>query len=144
MSTYRKITVAVDLSDQSTKVIKRAQEQLPADSELHIVHVVVPVTGDYSFQTSMSDYDDFQQAHRVAVEKQLSQLLNDIGLSLPEDRIHLLAGNPAKELRQLCSDLDADLLVIGSHGYGTLLSVLGSTTSSVLHGIGCDVLTVRI
>ena len=145
MATYKKVLIAVDLSENSRLVVKRAEDLFAnSDVELHLVHVVVPVVGDYSFELALSDYDDFQHAHRRAVGKELAKLMEDTGLHVPEDRIHLLSGHVAREIHKLATELGADLLVIGSHGYGAILSVLGSTTSAVLHNISCDALTVRV
>lgn len=145
MSVYRNILVAVDLSESSKAVVDRTSQLFSSgDVHLHLAHVVEPIMGDYSFALNMADYDAVQLAHREAVEKELSQLLYDTGLSLAEDNIHLLSGNPSREIKKLCVDINADLLVIGSHGYNLALSLLGSTSSAVLRGIGCDVLTIRI
>lgn len=145
MSSYQKILIAVDLSVHSRAVIDRAVELVAgSDTRLHLVHVIEPVMGDYSFESKVSDYEKLQDAHRAAVDKALSQLLYESELALPEESIHLLDGHPSRQIRKLCDELEVDLLVIGSHGYNAVLSVLGSTTSAVMHGINCDVLTVRI
>lgn len=145
MQSYKKVLIAVDLSENSKAVINRAEDLFAnVDVELHLVHVIVPVVGDYSFELSLSDYDDFQHAHQRAVGKELAKLIEDTRLQIPEERIHLLSGHVAKELHGLVNEIGIDLLVIGSHGYGAVMSVLGSTTNAVLHNIKCDALTVRI
>ncbi len=40
--------------------------------------------------------------------------------------------------------MDADLIVLGTHGRHGLGLILGSTANGVLHGASCDVLAVRI
>ena len=145
MSQYQNILISVDLSKHSRAIIDRAVELIAgSDVSLHLVHVIEPVIGDYSFESKISDYEKVQHAHREAVEHALSQLLYESELALPKESIHLLDGHPARQIRQLCDELGVDLLVIGSHGYNAMLSMLGSTTSAVMHGINCDVLTVRI
>ena len=142
MSNYQKVLIAVDLSANSHAVIKHALKL--GSPEYHVVHVIEPATGDYSFELELSHFEDYQQAHRDAVGTELGRLLADTGLTLQDDAVHLLPGNAARTIRELCSDLGVDLLVIGSHGYNPVLEVLGSTTNAVMHGISCDVLTVRI
>lgn len=145
MSIYRTVLVAVDLSEHSAKVVGRAVELFAgSEAELTLLHVVQPVLGDYSFELQLDDYDDFQHAHSAAVKAQLHALNQGSGLKAPEARVLLTSGHPVREIHRQCKERQADLLVIGSHGYGALLSVLGSTSASVMHGIGCDVLTVRI
>ena len=41
-------------------------------------------------------------------------------------------------------EINADLIVTGSHGTHGVRLLLGSTANSVLHGANCDVLAVRI
>jgi nucleotide-binding universal stress UspA family protein len=50
-----------------------------------------------------------------------------------------------EEIKRLAAALKTDLVVIGSHGQGALsATVLGSPANRVLHGIHCDVYTVRV
>ncbi len=50
-----------------------------------------------------------------------------------------------EDIKRLAAALTTDLVVIGSHGQGALsATVLGSTANRVLHGIHCDVYTVRV
>jgi universal stress protein A len=53
-------------------------------------------------------------------------------------------GNPAHEIRDAATELEADLIVVGTHGRHGLGLLLGSTANAVLHGVGCDVLAVRV
>ena len=145
MSDYRKILIAVDLGRNSSDVIKRAQQLVAGgDAEIHLVHVVEMATGDYSFELDFSHLDAHQKVHRAAAEEAVHSLLSDLGLQLPAASVHLPSGHPVHEIRNLCGELGIELLVIGSHGNNAVLSMLGSTASAVMHGIGCDVLTVRI
>lgn len=142
MSKDQKVLIAVDLSAHSSTVINRARQL--GDAEYHIVHVIETATGDYSFELELAHFSDYQQAHCQAVDKQLTRLLADSGLNLAGSAIHLLHGKPARSIRQLCSELAVDLLVIGSHSHSDSLTILGSTANSVMHGISCDVLTVNV
>ncbi len=66
-------------------------------------------------------------------------------LGLSDDRVFVLRGNPAGEIRNLAKELDAGAIIVGTHGrHGMGLMFLGSTASGVLHGTHCDVLAVRI
>ena len=61
------------------------------------------------------------------------------------DRVFVLRGHPAMEIRDLAKELDVGAIVVGTHGrHGMGLMFLGSTVSGVLHGIDCDVLAIRI
>ncbi|MEX0618943.1 MAG: universal stress protein, partial [Pseudohongiellaceae bacterium] len=55
-----------------------------------------------------------------------------------------LLGAPSTEIRNLASEQNADVIVIGSHGHSGWKILLGSTANKVLHGAACDVLTVIV
>jgi len=63
---------------------------------------------------------------------------------VPSDHLHILNGSPAHEIHRFAKDNDIQLVVIGTHGQKGLQLLLGSTANAVLHGAGCDVLSVRI
>jgi nucleotide-binding universal stress UspA family protein len=61
-----------------------------------------------------------------------------------ETQTKLLAGAPVKEIVAYADSIAADLIVLGSHGYGAVSSVLlGSVSRGVLHGTTRPVLIVR-
>ena len=56
----------------------------------------------------------------------------------------VLCGPPAQEIVQQAEDWGADLVVVGSHGYGFWSrALLGSVSNSVVHHAPCSVLVVR-
>jgi universal stress protein A len=63
---------------------------------------------------------------------------------VPEARQFTPIGHAATEIQRVARDLDADLIVIGTHGRHGLGLLLGSTANGVLHGVKRDVLAVRV
>jgi universal stress protein A len=78
--------------------------------------------------------------------KQSKIRLDDIAKQngIPINQIYLPVGNAAEEIHTLADDINADLIVIGTHDSSGLKLLLGSTANSVLHGAKKDVLAVRI
>ena len=78
--------------------------------------------------------------------KQAAQQLRDYGKisRIYGADVHVKLGNPAHKIRDAASELEADLIVVGTHGRHGLGLLLGSTANAVLHGVGCDVLAVRV
>jgi len=139
---YKKILVAVDLSNDSQKVIDTALELSEDVAKLHFVHVVEPVAAAYSMDIYAVNISELQQEAINFAEQRLSKLGSDSGLR--EDQVHTLLGSPAPEVRNLATEIGADAIVIGSHGHSGWKILLGSTANKVLHGATCDVLTVHV
>jgi nucleotide-binding universal stress UspA family protein len=57
---------------------------------------------------------------------------------------HVLAGHPVRDIVELASELNADLLVVGSAGHSELYErMLGSRADRLAHLAPCPVLVVR-
>jgi universal stress protein A len=67
------------------------------------------------------------------------------GFRVPPDQVYIRAGEPATEIKRLAHQLQADLVIVGSHNRsGGWLSLPGATTNCVLQGIQSDVMAVRV
>ena len=143
MSTYKKVLVAIDLSNESGRVIARARELVGGDSSrLSLVHVVEPAAAAYPIDAYALNISRMQEeALAIATER-----MEDIGKQYdsPAARQHTVVGSAATEIRSLAQERVADLIVIGSHGRAGWKLLLGSTANKVLHGAHCDILTVRV
>lgn len=143
MSDYRKIVVAVDLSDESALVLDKARHIAKAnDATLHLVHVQAPLAVSYALDIPSINLADL---HAELVEEARKRLL-ELGSSIdiPASQLHSLIGQPAREVRELAKTLGADLIVTGGHGKHGLDLLLGSTSTTVAHGITCDLLIVKL
>ncbi|MBX9705739.1 MAG: universal stress protein, partial [Gammaproteobacteria bacterium] len=58
--------------------------------------------------------------------------------------IYIATGAINTVIAGLAEKLQADLIVVGSHGRHGLRLLLGSHTDSILHHSPCDVLAVRL
>ena len=142
MQTYQKIVTAIDLSEESALVVKRADAIAGRnEAELHLVHVIEPLSLAYGGDIPM-DFSGVQDQLQEQAEKQLQAFGERY--SIPAERLHLMIGRPESQIHQLAEDIDADLIVVGSHGRQGLALILGSTANGVLHGARCDVLAVRV
>ena len=142
MANYSRILMAVDLSEDSDKVAERALAIAHNnDAELHIIHVIEPLSFAYGGDIPM-DFSGIQdEIHQQAVS-QTAKFSEKHGLG--EDRRHVVLGQPEVEIHALAEELSADLIVVGSHGRYGLALLMGSTANGVLHGASCDVLAVRV
>ncbi len=75
-------------------------------------------------------------------KKELTELSRDVPPDLL-DGVHTHIGSPWDAICRAAREHDADLVVIGSHGYGALDRVLGTTAAKVVNHADRSVLVVR-
>jgi nucleotide-binding universal stress UspA family protein len=83
---------------------------------------------------------DEVEADRAHLEAYVSERLAGQGLEI-ECLVEL--GDPARKIREIAQRLDADLIMMGTHGRSRLEDmVFGSVVEKVVHHTGCPVLAV--
>ena len=136
------IVVGYDGSEQSDLALRRAIEEAGLrEAELHVVHVVdvtpavLHLSGGVTVNTA-----DLADARRQDVWEKAAPLLDSGG---PITRVDL-DGYPADALVDYCTEVSADLLVMGTRGRGRLASTfLGSTSLRALEQAQCDVMIAK-
>jgi universal stress protein A len=143
---YKKILVAVDLTEEAQEVLNRAREVAQQNgAELSVIVVVKPINQVYSGFDVAALSADAALIEVDAVRQAESRLAEHAqALNIPAKRTYVGRGSPAYEIRAMAEELAVDLIVMGTHGRHGLGLLLGSTATGVLHGCPCDVLTVRI
>jgi universal stress protein A len=144
--TYRNILVAVDTTDETEEVFKAAREIADdQESTLAVVSVIRPITDFYVNLYSILEDDAGIGIESQAV-KHATAWLADLATrnGVDASAVNVIIGTPAVEIRRMAEELDADLIVLGTHGRHGLGLMLGSTANAVLHGAPCDVLAVKV
>lgn len=142
MSEYNTVLLAIDLSEEAEQVANKAQAVASSHgAKLHIIHVIEPLSFAYGGDIPM-DFSSIQEEVQKQAEQQLEEFSKTHGISA-ENR-HIVIGRPETEIHALAESINADLIVVGSHGRHGLALLLGSTANGVLHGAKCDVLAVRV
>ncbi len=142
MSQYKKILVAIDLSEDSTPVVERARALADASgAQLHLIHVIEPLSFAYGGDIPM-DFSGIQEEIHQQATLQMHRFAEKHTIDAQHQSIVL--GKPEVEIHAAAKELGADLIVIGSHGRHGLALLMGSTANGVLHGAFCDVLAVRV
>ncbi len=139
---YTHILVAVDLTEESRHVSKRACALRTAcGAELSCAHVIEPLSLAYGGDIPM-DLSTIQEQIQETARAHLKEFAKTLDIA-PGNQ-HLVFGRPETEIHALANQIEADLIVVGSHGRHGLALLLGSTANGVLHGAPCDVLAVRV
>lgn len=140
---YHNLIVAIDLSNESDKIIERALELSGnRPQSLTLVHVVEPVAAAYPIDAYAINMTKLQEEAMAIAAQRLAGIAQKFGLQ--NARQLILAGAAATEVRAKADEMNADLIVIGSHGTSGWKLLLGSTANKVLHGASCDIMTVRV
>jgi universal stress protein A len=146
MSTYKKVLVAVDLSEETGTIVKRALSVAAEGAEVHLAYVQEPMEAVYMgvvpYGPVFVGMDQVEDRLHKELEGKLESWAE--AHEIPKERAHFLTGSPARELHKFAKSNEVDLIVLGTHGQKGVQLLLGSTANAVLHGAGCDVLAVRV
>ncbi len=122
------VAQAVELADRcGGKLILCRSMQVP----LSIPAIAWTIKGD--------DFAGFLKEHGEEALKRVRALLSE---SLVSD-IVCRVGQPADILCEVAKEMDAELIVIGSHRYDGVDRFLGTTAAKVANRAHCDVMIVR-
>jgi len=142
MANYKRVLVAVDLSEESDQVLRRAVDIAERNgAALHIIHVIEIISFAYGGDVPM-DLTSLQEQITNHANEQMRA--KTAALNYQVDEAVVATGNTEEEIHQHAAKIGADLIVIGSHGRHGLALLLGSTSNGVLHGAKCDILAVHL
>ncbi|MCB1867813.1 MAG: universal stress protein [Gammaproteobacteria bacterium] len=143
MANYRNVLVAVDFSEESKAVVKKAFEIAARNqASLILLHVVEYASSMYAGDIPLPEDLNLDRDLAEQAVLKLKALANENGI--PEAAQYVEIGIPKREIVRLAEEHEADLIVVGSHGRHGLQLLLGSTANGVLHQAKCDVLAVRV
>ncbi len=152
------LLVAVDFSVCTVAVIQQAQELArKLSARLWIIHVSTDETASIALATTYTDYapeltsmpGDVQLARDLSAEELRREHNELLGLSAAlrakgiEARALLIRGNPPAEILAKAQEINASMIILGSHGHGLLhKALLGSVSESVIRHAKGNVLIV--
>ncbi len=142
MTAHTNILVAIDLSQASDTVMKKASKYAKlTHGVIHVVHVIEGSPAIYS--------GEFAIPINVDVQQQIASSTHDAILKLgkkhhiQEDRLFTTEGSVKLEIARIAKDMKADLIIVGTHGHHGLEVFMGSRANAIIHAAPCDVLAVR-
>jgi len=142
----RRILVPVDFSSLSRKAVEYGtQLARQFRAELCLIHVlepeVPPVYDGYMIPPPLPAVN----ISAVSEKKELKKLANSVrAAGVQQVDSNLRQGIASHEIVDAAKDLDADLIVIATHGYtGWKHFCIGSTAERVVRAAPCPVLVVR-
>jgi nucleotide-binding universal stress UspA family protein len=141
-----KLLAAVDLSKASGYVTEAVHRvALATDAEVYVLHTIIPLPG-----VAGPEFNPFTEQQELS-EKYLDERdqLNELVTQLVEADVNASAlmaqGDPVKTILKQAERLDAELIVVGSHGHGMMFDALvGSTSAGILRKSTIPVLVVPV
>ena len=150
MSSYKQILIAVDLSNDSERVCRKAigvvQNNEASILLVHIVEFVYQVSVAYEpmFYPAFEDLSRNEEELIKISKEKMADLISTLdvkeNIQIESD---VISGIPKTEILRLAEEKSTDLIVCGSHGRSGFELLLGSTANAILHHAPCDVLAVR-
>jgi nucleotide-binding universal stress UspA family protein len=133
------ILVGMAFDETDTPALKEAARiaALRPHSELHVVHAVVEERASTSTAELVSVDGRLQEA-----PLEMQRRIDALHAATPQRVVgHVRVGSPVRAILQTAADLEADLVVVGTHQRrGLKKLVLGSVAAEVLQEAHCPVL----
>ena len=85
---------------------------------------------------------DIEEELLEGAKRRLDELAERLGIAEVDKRVE--SGNIKTEVVRVASEIDADLVVLGSRERHGLAVMLNLAEDTILHAAPCDVLAVRI
>ncbi len=144
MSEYKHILVAVDQSEDSEKIGRQALVVAKRNhAKITLLNILegISLSAGYELMPVIPQVSDSEM---IAEAKKLMRELS-FKLGIPDADTLVISALSTKEgILKAAEDLNADLLVIGSHTRYGLGVLLGSTSGSIINDSPCDILTVKV
>lgn len=137
---YKHILFATDLTEETEYLLNKVRTVCSlTKAKLSLIHVVEPLPGYSYAYLGIEDIEgQLINEARQAIEKLGAQL------NVNANDQFIEVGPTKTKILKVAEEINADLIVCGSHGRHGLSLLLGSTANAILHGAKCDVLTVRL
>jgi nucleotide-binding universal stress UspA family protein len=110
-----------------------------------VIDMAMPLAVD-AYGTAIPDTTEIENAARQHAARVIEETVEALSELLPEiaTESEVLFGSPDSRIVEAAEELQADLIVIGSHGYNRWERLLlGSVSDSVVHHAHCSVLIAR-
>jgi nucleotide-binding universal stress UspA family protein len=132
-----RVMVAMDFTESSIEAARLALEIAAPDATITLVHVVPWQRKEYILE-------DWFREHEAHIGAQLTRVADWLDQSR-KFRIHqkVVHGKPGPLLLACARELDADLIVAGTHGHGLFGRILGGeTVAKLVRGAGRSMLVL--
>ncbi|MGA0845304.1 MAG: universal stress protein [Luteolibacter sp.] len=143
------IIVAIDFSNASPGVLEMATRIAEAfAAKLCLFHVVEPEPSYTAYGFTPDEFPAlhaYQEEAKHRAADKLEKLHTEVKKKLPDSVCQVAEGSPLHALLDYSRELNADLVVLGSHGHGAIASLLlGSVADGMVRKAAVPTLIVPV
>jgi nucleotide-binding universal stress UspA family protein len=138
---FKNIVLAFDGSDYSNKALESAKSLTERfEATLWLVHVFRNPSDFLGY----TDYEKLYARRKSAAQAVLDDALQKLGTTTFIVNGELLEGPEAESILKVAENRKADLIVMGTRGFGAVKGFLvGSISRKVIHYASCPVMVVH-
>lgn len=143
MKQIENIVVPVDFSENYQKLVDYAAYMaISLSAKLHFLHVAEVLSGNAMLGTPMSA--EFILHYEANARARMDELVDDLEQYAHRSTGQVVTGEPVKEIVKFAESINADLIIISTHGSKGLESILlGSVARRVVKHAHCPVLVMN-
>ena len=146
MKPFEKILVAIDFSENADHAFDYALTLAKQfKSELILMHVINEPVDLRGFYVPHISFEQLEQEIEAGAETMMVKFCHDKMGDFTDYKKIIITGTPYEEIVRKASEMDASLIVLGTHGRtGLDHMIFGSTAERVVRSAPCPVLTIRM
>ena len=141
---YKTIIMPVDVFEMalSDKAVRHAEFLAQQDGVIHLLHVL-PGSASFTMSRFNADRRRFEEHLQHEAETRLQTMVSHFSIDPSRIKLHVRFGSVRDMVNELASEINADVVVIGSRNPSISTHLLGSNASSVIRHAHIPVMVVR-
>lgn len=146
MKTFDKILTAIDFSENSELAFDYAVTMATQfNSELTIMHVINEPVDLRGFYVPHISFEQLEKEIEEGAAKMMETFCSTKLGGFSNYKSVIVSGIPYEEITRKAVEIDASLIILGTHGRTGLDHLLfGSTAERVVRSASCPVMTIRL
>ena len=126
----------------SDKAVRHAEFLAQQDGVIHLLHVL-PGSASFTMSRFTADLRRFEEHLQHEAETRLQTMVSPFSIDPSRIKLHVRFGSVRDMVNELASEINADVVVIGSRNPSISTHLLGSNASSVIRHAHIPVMVVR-
>ncbi|WP_159116946.1 universal stress protein UspG [Klebsiella pneumoniae] len=141
---YKTIIMPVDVFEMalSDKAVRHAEFLAQQDGVIHLLHVL-PGSASFTMSRFTAELRRFEEHLQHEAETRLQTMVSHFSIDPSRIKLHVRFGSVRDMVNELASEINADVVVIGSRNPSISTHLLGSNASSVIRHAHIPVMVVR-